>query len=148
MGTTRRPSGADRTGATEQAATPTPRRPGEPPEQPTPGHGLLWGAVFTLAPYLLGLVGVMVWALLRDTGPAWLCANLGDDLAGQCSAFDSALFLAAASAPYSALGTGAAWVLVLAMQYGPAKRWRGVVQGLLAAAVVYAIAVIAVLILR
>jgi len=39
-------------------------------------------------------------------------------------------------------------VLVLTMQYGPAKKWRGSVQGLLAAGAVYAIAATVWLILR
>jgi hypothetical protein len=104
----------------------------------------LWGAVFTLIPYLLGLAGFLLWSLADPNGPAEFCQSIG----GLCTGTSSALFLAAASAPYAALGTGAAWVLVLTMQYGPAKKWRGSVQGLLAAVAVYAIAATAWLILR
>ncbi|WP_460518718.1 hypothetical protein [Flindersiella endophytica] len=147
MGTTRRSSGADRTGANDKAAG-RPAAPsvgaGRAGSRPTAGHGLLWGAVFTLVPYLLGLAGFLLWSLANPNGQAELCQSLG----GLCTGTSSAVFLAAASAPYAALGTGAAWVLVLTMQYGPAKKWRGGVQGLLAALAVYAIATIAWLILR
>lgn len=148
MGTTRRSSGADRTGANDKVTG----RPdvssggatGSRAGRPAAGHGLLWGAVFTLVPYLLGLAGFLLWSLTNPNGPAEFCRSIG----GLCTGTSSALFLAAASAPYAALGTGAAWVLVLTMQYGPAKKWRGSVQGLLAAAAVYAVAATAWLILR
>lgn len=153
MGTTRRSSGADRTGANDKVTG----RPaassagaggagsaGRTGSRSTAGHGLLWGAVFTLVPYLLGLAGFLLWSLANPNGPAEFCQSLD----GLCTGSSSALFLAAASAPYAALGTGAAWVLVLTMQYGPAKHWRGSVQGLLAAVAVYAIAVTVWLILR
>jgi hypothetical protein len=146
MGTTRRTSGADRTGAndnvTGRRSVSSAGRPSS--DRPTAGHGLLWGAVFTLVPYLLGLAGFLLWSLTDPNGPAEFCRSLG----GLCTGTSSALFLAAASAPYAALGTGAAWVLVLTMQYGPAKKWRGSVQGLLAAGAVYAIAATVWLILR
>jgi hypothetical protein len=40
------------------------------------------------------------------------------------------------SAPFAVLATGVAWLLVLALQKSPARRWTGVAQGALAATVV------------
>ena len=85
-------------------------------------HGLLWGAVFTLIPYLVGVLAMLGWSLVQG--------SLGE--------FE--VLLAITAAPYAALGTGVAWLLVIGMQYSPARRWRGVTQGLAAAAVVYAVA--------
>src|SRR5262245_45278458 len=104
MGTTRRSSGADRTGANDKVTG----RPaasaagagnargaggsGRTGSRPTAGHGLLWGAVFTLVPYLLGLAGFLLWSLANPNGPAEFCQSLD----GLCTGSSSALFLAAA----------------------------------------------------
>jgi hypothetical protein len=40
------------------------------------------------------------------------------------------------SAPFVVLATGVGWLLVLALQRSPARRWTGAAQGALAAAIV------------
>lgn len=83
------------------------------------GHGSMrWAAALTLGPYLLGLLGMVLSPETRD----------------------QLLFIAAATAPFAAIGTGASWLLVLALQRGPAARWSGLAQGSAAAATMYATA--------
>lgn len=82
--------------------------------------GMRWGAAWTLGPYLLCLIGVLVWPPTRD----------------------QFVFIAAATAPFATLAIGATWLLVLALQRGPAQRWRGILQGLTATLVTYAVGVL------
>lgn len=93
-------------------------------------HGLLWGALFTLIPYLVGVLAMLGWSFVQG------------DLD------EYRILLVVTATPYAALATGVAWLLVIGMQYSPARRWRGVTQGLAAAAVVYAIAAAVALVWR
>jgi len=47
-----------------------------------------------------------------------------------------ALLVTFMSAPFVVLATGVGWLLVLALQRSPARRWTGAAQGALAAAIV------------
>jgi len=79
--------------------------------------GMRWGAAGTLGPYLLLLVGILVWPSMRD----------------------QFLFIAATTAPYATLAVGATWLLVLTLQRGPTRRWTGIAQGLTASLLTYAL---------
>ncbi|WP_020579012.1 hypothetical protein [Actinopolymorpha alba] len=105
----------------------------------TAGGGLLWGAAFTLGPYVLAVLVLLALSWSHDRLPPGQCEGLG----WGCSLppRDGALLLTFISAPFAALATGLAWLLVLLLQLSPAKRWAGAAQGALAAAVVLAVVV-------
>lgn len=94
------------------------------------GRGVLWCTAFTLVPYLLAVAALLVWAWPQDAVLSGQCEGIG--FGCTLSGRDGALLLVFISAPFAALATGVAWMVVLLLQLTPAKRWAGAVQGGLA----------------
>jgi len=103
-----------------------------------PGRGVAWGTAFTLGPYAVAVLALLAWSWPHDRLPAGQCEGIG--FGCTLTQRDGALLLTFISAPFAALATGLAWLLVLALQLSPAKRWSGSTQGALAAAAVLAAA--------
>jgi hypothetical protein len=97
-------------------------------------RGVLWSTAFTLGPYLLLVLALLVWTWPHDTLPAGQCEGIG--FGCTLTRRDAAVLLTFISAPFAALATGVAWLLVLVLQLSPAKRWTGSAQGAVAAALV------------
>jgi hypothetical protein len=98
------------------------------------GSGLLWCTAFVLGPYLVAVLTLLAWSWPHDTLPASQCEGIG--FGCDLTRRDGALLLTFISAPFAALATGVAWLLVLALRRGPVKRWAGSAQGALSAAMV------------
>jgi hypothetical protein len=96
--------------------------------------GIAWSTAFTLGPYLALVLVVVAWAWAQDTPSGGPCERF--DFGCTLSPRDEALLFAFISAPFAALATGVAWLLVLLLQLSPAKRWTGASQGAIAAGVV------------
>ncbi|MGH3491044.1 MAG: hypothetical protein ACRDP8_24410 [Actinopolymorphaceae bacterium] len=103
------------------------------------GGGLAWSSVFTLGPYVLAILVLLAWSWPRDQVGAGQCEGLG--FGCRLTQRDGAVLLAFMSAPFAALATGVAWLVVLLLQLSPARRWAGVAQGALAATIVLAVSV-------
>jgi hypothetical protein len=101
------------------------------------GRGVLWCTAFTLVPYLLAVLALLLWAWPQDTVPAGQCAGLG--FGCTMTGRDGALLLVLISAPFAALATGVAWLLVLLLQLTPARQWAGALQGGVAALAILAV---------
>ncbi|HZC26750.1 MAG TPA: hypothetical protein VE287_06985 [Actinopolymorphaceae bacterium] len=95
---------------------------------------MLWSTALTLGPYALAVLALLVWTWPHDTLPAGQCEGIG--FGCSMTRRDAGFLLTFISAPFAALATGVAWMVVLVLQMSPAKRWAGSVQGALAAAVV------------
>jgi hypothetical protein len=102
----------------------------------TAGRGLAWSTVFTLGPYVLAIVVLLAWSWPRDQLGAGQCAGLG--FGCTLTPRDGAVLLAFMSAPFAALATGVAWLVVMLLQLSPVRRWAGPAQGALAAVAVLA----------
>ncbi|MEQ7126830.1 hypothetical protein ABN034_20135 [Actinopolymorpha sp. B11F2] len=100
------------------------------------GGGLAWSTVFTLGPYVLAILALLAWSWPRDQVGGGQCEGLG--FGCTLTQRDGAVLLAFMSAPFAALATGVAWLVVLLLQLSPARRWAGAAQGALAAATVLA----------
>lgn len=102
-----------------------------------PRGGLLWGTVWTLAPYL-----VIALFMIID---AW---RQGDD--GHCQVMmclapvDGVLLMLTLSAPFAVLGTGVAWLVVLLMDASRLRRWPALLRGALAGGFVWLAAITAI----
>jgi hypothetical protein len=100
----------------------------------TAGRGLAWSTVFTLGPYVLAIAILLAWSWSRDQLGTSQCAGLG--FGCTLTPRDGAVLLAFMSAPFAALATGVAWLVVMLLQHSPARRWAGAAQGALAAVIV------------
>lgn len=100
------------------------------------GRGVRWCTAFTLGPYAVAILALLALSWPHDTVPAGQCEGIG--FGCTLTQRDGALLLTFISAPFAALATGVAWLLVLALQVSPAKRWVGPAQGAFAAAIVLA----------
>jgi hypothetical protein len=106
------------------------------PARTVAGRGLAWATVFTLGPYVLAILVLLAWSWSSDQPPAGQCEGLG--FGCTLTPRDGAVLLAFMSAPFAALATGVAWLVVLLLQLSPARRWAGAAQGALAAVTVLA----------
>ncbi|REF36068.1 hypothetical protein [Thermasporomyces composti] len=90
-----------------------------------------------LGPYLAAIATLLASSWRRDPAGA-PCEGVGFGCAP--SPRDGALLVTFMSAPFAVLATGVGWLVVLALQRGPARHWAGTAQGALAATVVFLLA--------
>ncbi|HEY6740295.1 MAG TPA: hypothetical protein VI076_15735 [Actinopolymorphaceae bacterium] len=105
----------------------------------TRSGGLWWGTAFTLGPYALAMVVVMIIAW-PQTEPAGSAACTGLGFGCTPAPRDLALMLLVMSAPFAVLATGLTWVIVLLLRRGRAGAWPPPAQGGTAAALIYVLA--------
>ncbi len=102
--------------------------------RPAAGRGLQWCTAFVLGPYLVAILTLLAWSWPHNSLPIGQCEGIG--FGCTLTRREGAVLLTFISAPFAALATGVAWLVVLLLRRGPTKSWSGSAQGALAAALV------------